>query len=162
MNGINPDAPQGVTDVNINPPSNAEPMPGPADHSNYDPQQLAHDNVVRDIPGQGMEHPAVQEAAAQPAANPQAPSREYALSSVFTGSAFVIGGIKLSDVQPDGTTTIQNGISYTDLEIAYSDLKIIERHLVQTMISRAFTLGQESNATPTSTPDTPASQEAQG
>ena len=147
MNGINPDAPQQVTDVA--PLSDAQPMPGPVDHSNYDPQVLAHANVTRDVPGQGSEHPAVK-AAAQAEGQPQAPQREYALGSIFTGEKFVIGSCKLADIQPDGSHTIEQGLAYTDLEAAYADLQVIQQHLLRTMIVTAYKKGQESNANNTS------------
>lgn len=153
MNGINPDAPQQVTDVA--PLSDAQPMPGPVDHSNYDPQVLAHANVTRDVPGQGSEHPAVK-AAAQAEGQPQAPQREYALGSIFTGEKFVIGSCKLADIQPDGSHTIEQGLAYTDLEAAYADLMVIQQHLLRTMIATAYKHGQESNAT--TAPTSPDSQ----
>lgn len=157
MNGINPDAPQQVTDVA--PLSDAQPMPGPVDHSNYDPQVLAHANVTRDVPGQGSEHPAVraieQDAAAQ-TASPAQPSREYALGSIFTGDQFVIGSCKLSDIQADGSHTIEQGLAYTDLEAAYADLMVIQQHLLRTLIATAYKHGQESNAT--TAPTSPDSQ----
>ena len=149
MNGINPDAPRDVTD--IAPPSDAQPMPGPADHSNYDPRELAHANVTRDVPGQGSEHPAVraiEQGATTQTETPAQPSREYALGSIFTGDQFVIGSCKLADIQADGSHTIEQGLAYTDLEAAYADLMVIQQHLLRTMIATAYKHGQESNALP--------------